>query len=230
MKKFIKKLFFDKNNQIKPVRWGGLRKIKPVSKIFGYDRGQSINRYYIEKFINSHKNSITGHVLEFGDNRYTTKYGSYNIIKSDVIHPINEKKEVTIISDIVQSDNISDNSFDCIICIQTLQFIFDFDKAIENLYRILKPGGVLLCSMSGISQISRYDMERWGEYWRFTDASTKRIFEKYFKNNECIINTYGNVLVATAYLQGLSSSELTVDELDYIDPDYQAFITVRAKK
>ena len=230
MKKFIKKLFLDKSNQIKPVRWGGLRKVKPVSNTFGYDRGQSINRYYIEKFINNHKNSITGNVLEFGDNRYTTKYGSCNIIKSDVIHPINGEKGVTIISDIVQSDNIPDNSFDCIICIQTLQFIFDFDKAIENLYRILKPSGVLLCSMSGISQISRYDMERWGEYWRFTDASTKRIFEKYFKNNECMIDTYGNVLVATAYLQGLSSSELTIDELNYIDPDYQVFITVKAEK
>tara|TARA_B110000438_G_scaffold302756_1_gene361486 strand:+ start:8741 stop:9385 length:645 start_codon:yes stop_codon:yes gene_type:complete len=214
---------------MRPVQWGELRKVKPFSNIFGYDRGQSINRYYIENFLNHHKSSITGHVLEFGDNRYTTKYGQEKILKSDVIHPTNENKEATIISDIVQSDNIMDNSFDCIICIQTLQFIFDFDQAIENLYRILKPNGVLLCSMSGISQISRYDMERWGEYWRFTDASTKRIFEKYF-NNECIITTYGNVLVATAYLQGLSSHELTADELDYNDPDYQAFITVRAVK
>ena len=47
MRKFIKKLFLDKSNQIKPVRWGGLRKVKPVSNTFGYDRGQSINRYYM---------------------------------------------------------------------------------------------------------------------------------------------------------------------------------------
>jgi hypothetical protein len=32
----------------------------------------------------------------------------------------------------------------------------------------LKPGGVLLATVSGISQISRYDMYRWGDYWRFT--------------------------------------------------------------
>ena len=132
MKKLIKKLLFSKSNQIKPVQWGGLRKVKPVSNTFGYDRGQSINRYYIEKFIKKHKNAITGNVLEFGDNRYTTKYGSCNINKSDVIHPNNRKQGVTIISDIVQSDDIPDNSFDCIICIQTLQFIFDFDKAVEK--------------------------------------------------------------------------------------------------
>ena len=141
-----------------------------------------------------------------------TKYGSCNINTSDVIHPNNRKQGVTIISDIVQSDDIPDNSFDCIICIQTLQFIFDFDKAVENLYRILKPGGVL-CSMSGISQISRYDMERWGEYWRFTKASTKELFVKYFKKNDINVDVYGNVLVAMSYLQGLSSDELTKDEL-----------------
>ena len=28
--KLIKKLLFSKSNQIKPVQWGGLRKVKPI--------------------------------------------------------------------------------------------------------------------------------------------------------------------------------------------------------
>ena len=41
--------------------------------------------------------------------------------------------------------------------------------------------------MSGISQISRYDMERWGEYWRFTDASTKRILRNTLKTMSALL-------------------------------------------
>ena len=63
---------------------------------------------------------------------------------------------------------------------QTLLVIFDFRAAIANCYRALKPGGVLLATFPGISQISRYDMDRWGDYWRFTDLSARRLFEEVF--------------------------------------------------
>ena len=104
------------------------------------------------------------------------------------------------------------------------------DSAIFHLNRILKPGGILLATFSGISQISRYDMKRWGEYWRLTDASAEQLFLKHFKKENINIKTYGNVLVAISYLHGLSSDELTNNELDHIDPDYQAFIMVKAVK
>jgi hypothetical protein len=44
------------------------------------------------------------------------------------------------------------------------------------------------------------------------------------------VEAYGNVLVAMAYLYGLSSVELTAQELEYHDPDYQVLITIRAVK
>jgi hypothetical protein len=95
---------------------------------------------------------------------------------------------------------------------------------------MLKPCGVLLLTIPGISRISRYDMDRWGDYWRFTLASAQRLFTEVFPEDSVRIETYGNVLAATAFLHGLSVEELTEDELDDSDPDYEVTIAIRAMK
>jgi hypothetical protein len=45
-------------------RWGNLRRTAPFSATFGFDRGTPIDRYYLERFLNSHRALITGRVLE----------------------------------------------------------------------------------------------------------------------------------------------------------------------
>jgi len=102
--------------------------------------------------------------------------------------------------------------------------------ALKTLYRILKPGGVLLATFPGISQISRHDMDRWGDYWRFTTLSARRLLEKVFPAANVRVEAYGNVLAAIAFLHGLATQELRQEELDYGDPDYEVLIAVRAVK
>lgn len=224
--KFLK----NRNRHFKrPVFWGNLRRLKPVSSVFGYDRGkQSIARYYIDNFIISNSFHIQGTTLEIGDNTYTLRCGT-NIEKSDVLH-VQGSPTATIIADLTSATQIPDNVYDCIIIPQTFQFIYDMKSAIEHCYRILKPGGVLLVTFTGISQISRYDMDRWGDYWRVTSLSAKIMFSDYFQTENIEVRTHGNVLVATGFLQGLTSQELTKKELDYQDPDYEVVITLKAIK
>jgi hypothetical protein len=93
----------------------------------------------------------------------------------------------------------------------------------------LKPGGVLLATVPGISQISQYDMERWGDYWRFTSLSARRLIEE-AGSMEVTVRTYGNVLAAIAFLHGLAADELREKELNYSDPDYELLIAIRAVK
>ena len=225
----IKTLFnkiFTKNK----LKWGSFRRLTPISSVFGYDRGKSINRYYIDKFLKENQMNITGSILEFGDDRYTKKYGKDKIEKSDVLYPVEGNQNANIICDITKADIIPSNTYDCIICTQTLQFIFDLDSALLHLERILKPGGVILSTSSGISQISKYDMDRYGEYWRFTKMSSLNLFSKYFDKSKIKVKTYGNVLIGMSYLHGLSMEELTKEELEFNDPNYQVFISVKAKK
>ena len=102
--------------------------------------------------------------------------------------------------------------------------------AIANAHAALKPGGVLLTTFPGISQISRYDMDRWGDYWRLTTLSAKRLFAGVFPIDHISVEAYGNVLVAVAFLHGLAAEELRKNELDYRDIDYELLITARAVK
>lgn len=213
------------------VRFGSFRRLTPISRVFGYDRGpQSVARYYIDRFLNAHAEDVRGRVLEIGDTTYTLRLGGSRLTQSDVLHVQPDNPAATIVADLTQADAIPSNTFDCIILTQTLQFIYDFRAALRHIERILKPGSVLLATLSGISQISRYDMERWGEFWRFTTLSAQCLFGEVFPADHLQIESHGNVLTAISLLHGLASRELRPEELDFQDPDYQVIITVRAVK
>jgi SAM-dependent methyltransferase len=212
------------------IDFGDLRRLSPVSKKFGLDRGHSVDRYYIERFLAEYLADIRGTVLEVGDNRYTKKFGQERVSRSDVLHVEEGHPQATIVADLSRDPTLAANRFDCIICTQTLHVIYDLRAALQCLYRILKPGGVLLATLAGISQVSRFDMDRWGDYWRVTTLSTRRLFDGAFPPESVQINAYGNVLSAVAFLHGIAAGELAEDELNYCDPDYQLVIAVRAVK
>jgi len=214
-----------------PILWldfGSLRRLNPINRNFGFERGQPIDRYYIEKFLGEYVSDIKGDCLEVDDNVYTRKFGGSRVSHSDVLHLTAGNPRATIIADLSRADHIASDKFDCIILTQTLQYIYDIHSAIRHLYRILKPAGVLLATIPGISQISRYDMKQWGEYWRFSDFSARKLFGEVFGADNVTVEAYGNVLSACSFLYGISAEELKPGELDYKDPDYQLLITVRA--
>ena len=216
-----------------PVGWvsfGGLRRMSPISRSYGFDRGLPIDRYYIERFLTAHASDIRGRVLEIADDSYTRKFGGGRVTQSDVLHVVAGNPKATIIADLTCADHILSEAFDCAVVTQTLHLIYDIRAAIRTLRRILKPGGALLTTFPGIVHISRYDKDRWGDYWRFTTVSAQRLFEEVFPASHVTVETYGNLLSATALLHGLASEELRQEELDCCDPQYQVLLAVRAVK
>jgi hypothetical protein len=88
---------------------------------------------------------------------------------------------------------------------------------------------VPLATGNGISQIARWDMDHWGEYWRFTSSPPTSFLLRFF----CIACHRAGAWECAhrmAFLHGLVSEELRQDELDYFDPDYEVLITIRAVK
>jgi SAM-dependent methyltransferase len=209
------------------VEFGDLRRSTPISRVFGFDRGTPVDRYYIENFLARHASDIKGVVLEVGDDTYTRRFGCNRVTGSDVLHVSKENSRATIVADLADGRNIPSNFFDCIILTQTLQLVYDVRAALLTLHRILKPGGVLLATIPGISQLDDEWNDSW--YWSFTLPSARRLFQEAFSKS-LRIETYGNVLAATAFLQGIAFEELRPDELDRNDPHYQLVITVRATK
>lgn len=213
------------------VRFGSLGRRKPISATWGTDRGEPVDRYYITRFLEANREHVRGQVLEIGWDFYTRSYGGEKVTGSDVLHVAENRPGVTLIGDLTHADHIPDGRYDCIILTQTLQVIYDVPAALRTVYRILKPGGVALVTVSGlISKVSRYDMDRWGHHWGFSSSSAQRLFSAVFPEENLQIASHGNVKSAIAFLHGVAYQELRRKDLEYNDPDYQVLISIRAVK
>lgn len=225
------KRFRLQGTRVGTVEMGDLRRLKPLSGVFGKDRGMPIDRYYIEQFLTAHTGDIRGRVLEMGDAYYTEKFGGTRVTQSDVLHVKEGNPLATMVADLTRADAIADDLFDCIILTQTLQMIYPMRDALAHLARILKPGGVLLVTGSGITKMARREgIDDWGEYWHMTGQAARHLFGEFFPAERVQVRVYGNVLTAAANLYGMAAEELTQDELDYLDEDYEVVVTVRAVK
>lgn len=203
--------------------------LKPISDVFGLDRGLPIDRYYIESFLKENSRHIKGVILEVAGREYTMKYGT-DIEKSYCMHVCNANGENSIVANLETGEGIIDGLADCFILTQTLPCIFDVVSAAQNVVRFLKDGGTALVTVSGITQISRYDMDRWGHYWSFTTASLKKIFEACEEVEHIEVKAHGNVKSAVSGLYGLAVEDMKPEDLTYQDDDYQQIITAVVRK
>jgi glycosyltransferase involved in cell wall biosynthesis len=206
------------------------RRLEPLSRRFGIDRGQPIDRYYIESFLAEHSDKMRGAVLEIGDDSYSRRFGGVNVVRQDILHIVPGYPGATIIADLSNAPHIASESFDCIILTQTLHYIFDIHAAAATLERILKPGGVLLLTVPGISQVCRDQADKESDCWRFTGSCVRTILARHFREARLSVRTYGNVLAAVSFLYGEAAHELTQRELDHHDPDYPVTIAAAAVK
>ena len=206
-------------------------RLKPISNKFGFDRGIPVDRYYIDSFLDANKNFITGQIVEVSEKFYSEKYHSG---ENDIISILTYNQnlsELSIFCDLSKPETIPESYANCFICTQTLNFIYDIENSIYSCHKLLKRDGVFLGTVSGLSQISNYDMERWGDYWRFTTLSTQKLFEKYFGVGNVQVFTYGNLSASICLLQGISVNDLpNNDFLDEIDDRYQVIIGIKAFK
>ncbi len=200
--------------------------LKPISSKFGFDRGMPVDRYYIESFLEDNKEYIKGKCLEIHDNYYLKKFGEGKITECDVLDMYKDNKEANIYGNLKKLDNVASNTYDCLIITHTFGSIDDYQSAIGECWRILKKGGVLLATCAAMGPIWESDKN----YWRFTVASFKYSFGKYFKDENIYAKSFGNVLAGQCFWVGLAKEELTSKEIEYNDPHFPIIITVRARK
>jgi len=203
--------------------------VEPISKMFGSERGKAVDRYYIESFLAKHSHDIHGVVMEVSTNQYTRKYGEDRVEKSIISH-VKGWGNRSIKCNFETGEGIIDNSIDCLICTQTLQYIFDLQSAIKNIYRMLKEEGTALITVPGIKPLCEYDNEKWGEYWSFTSKSLERLCSLVCEPDNIEIYQYGNVKIATAYLYGVCCEELTEKDFEYQDMQYPFLIAAKISK
>lgn len=213
----------------RPVDWGSLRTHTPVSTSYGLDRGETVDRYYMEEFLRRNRKYIKGNVLEILDDRYTIKFGGKKVRESAILDIDRKNKFATVYDDLRSIKNIKDNTFDCLILTQVFQFIDDNPAALGGCFKILKKGGTLLATLPAFSRTdvaSGVD----GDYWRYTVAGAKYLFGKVFGVKNVWVKSFGNVLAGTAFWQGMAWEDLSTSELSYNDLHFPLIIAVRASK
>jgi len=134
-----------------------------------------------------------------------------------------------LVGDLTEPGVLPEGTFDCIVLTQTLHLIYDMKAALAQVHRALAPGGVVLLTVPGISQLDRGDWNKtW--CWSLTPYSARRLFEELFDQSELEVSCHGNVFAATTFLQGIALEEVDRRKLDEVDLAYPVTITVRAQR
>ena len=95
----------------------------------------------------------------------------------------------------IQNTNLPDESYDFIICNHVLEHVADYNKALYEIFRILRPGGYLICSFPMDQKINLVDE---------TDAeiSEKEHIQRYgqFDHNRVFGMNAGSLLADSGYI------------------------------
>lgn len=200
---------------------------RPVSDQWGNDRGTPIDRYYIAAFLADNRADIRGRCLEVRDSSYTDRFGS-DVVQREVLDIDAANRRATIVADLASLDAVAVGTIDCFICTQTLQFVTDLDAAVRNVYELLAPGGRLLMTVPSISKVGRG--ERSHDRWRFTELGCETLLMGTFGRDAVSTRSYGNVVAAMAFLDGIAAEELSPATRDYVDEAFPIVIAARAVK
>lgn len=210
-------------------------RMTPVTRDeWGYDRGEPLDRWYIENFLARFgyqtgyaEGDIHGRVMELGDDIYARRYGAPGA-EIEVLHVYSGHPDVTLVGNLETGEGIPKGRWDCIIITQTLHVIYDMRSTLQHLHDALRPGGVLLLTVPNITPACLPDRDHWGDYWRLTSLGLRRLLEESFPSDGVSVDAYGNVMTATGFLHGMSSSEFTRTQLTMRDPRFEVVIGARA--
>jgi hypothetical protein len=202
---------------------------EPVSLQFATERGTPVDRYYIEKFLDSNRKYIKGDVLEIEDNTYTLQFGSDGC-KSLVMDVSSNADIVDFLANLETGEGIRDQVADCFICTQTLMYLYDMKSVSENIHRLLKTGGVALITCSGLSQNSRRCMDNYGCTYNFNVDALKRMFADKEKFEVLDAGSYGNVKTVCAHLAGLCGEDLADEDFEVDDKYYPLIVYAVIKR
>jgi SAM-dependent methyltransferase len=206
-------------------RWGNLRRLKPFSENYGWNRGTPIDRYYVDRFFERHRADITGDVLEIDRNIYTRRFGhDLRTVHSVDIDP---KSDPTFLCDLAHSENIiPSETYDCVLLPCTLAFLREIEASLRNVLRVLKPGGVILASGAGLFRLDQADID----FWRLTPAGWRELLQRVWPDCAVNVEGEGNCLAVVAVNLGLALEELKTEELDFYDARFPVVSHIYCRK
>lgn len=206
-------------------RWGNLRRTRPFSESFGFDRGTPLDRYYLHRFLERERAVITGRVLEIQSPGHTRQFG-HDIVAADSID-IDPHHTPTYLCDLAASEGIvADDSYDCFLLPNTLCVLKDIEGCLRQALRIVRPGGTILATTAAFVPLT----PDYPDYWHLSADGWREIAARVWAGHDVQVEQHGNCLSAVAAMLGLAHEELDPAELDVNDPRYPVLVTLRCRK
>ena len=201
-------------------------RLTPASRQWGMERGKPLDRVYLEHFLAQRSADIRGRVLEIGDSYYTKTFGAAaeELITYDVV----DGPGIDVVGDLSTGSGLDDGSFDCLMILQTLMMIHDVQSAADTIYRLVKPGGVALVTVSFL--VPNCDdpcQDMW--QWNISPNAARKLLADRFGEENIEVESYGNYATASCFLAGLAAEEVEVDLWTH-EPGYELLIAIRATK
>jgi SAM-dependent methyltransferase len=211
---------------VQRVRWGSLRRLEPVSRTFGFERGTPIDRYHLHEFLRAEAEAIRGVVGEISETRYADAFGGDRVQRVEVIDVDASNPRATIVADLTELGSLPTAAFDCLLVVQTLQYTHPLADALRTCLASLAPRGTLLLALPGLAPHDTH-VPVAGDYWRFLPAGVDALLREVAPHARVLVRGYGNLVTATAALHGLAAEELTSRELTHHDPGFPVLVCAR---
>lgn len=211
----------------KPI-WGNMRRGRPFSVVWGFDRGTPVDRVFVERFLGRHAADVRGRVLEVRDARYTRRFGGAAVTESTILDVDPANPTATLVADLGRPGSLPAGSFDCIVLTQVLQYVPAVDAALANVAQALAPGGVAFVTVPGISPVDvRADPP---DLLRWTPTGFRAEVERSCPGLESAVEGAGGLTAAIAFLHGLSGEELRRSDLEAHDDRFSVVVCARLRK
>lgn len=129
------------------------------------------DRELLRRFVAAHAPAMRGRILDIGggNRRYATLFTHATSFEVADIDPA-QNPDIVASAESLPMENAT---YDGILCTQVLGDVWDVPRAVAEMIRVLKPGGLLLLTESLLNE--EHDAPR--DFWRFTQEALRKLLE-----------------------------------------------------
>jgi SAM-dependent methyltransferase len=204
------------------IDFGDLKRKLPFCSQFGHFRGNPIDRYYLDRFIDEIRSEVKGVTLEIGGSRSNRELYRFKNTTSYLAMDLSGP-DLDIAGDAHDPNVVEKESMDTILLFNVLEHCERPWVVADNIYQWLKPQGQVFCMVPTAQRVHRVPQD----YWRILPDALNSIFSRFPRRK---LYVYGNPLTTIAANYGIAAEELTREELDCHHENYPVANCIHAQK
>ena len=121
--------------------------------------------------------NVKGRILDLASGKKRPSY--YRFLQIDpeseiVSMDISKERDPDILTDLEQPFPLKDNEFDCVLCFNLLEHIYNHNNLIQESFRVLRQSGRLIGSVPFLGSV-HFDPD---DFFRYTRSALYRIFKE----------------------------------------------------